>query len=262
MELKINKITIPEVIEFNYDELKAEITEKAKTYTAIVYGEDEIKQAKADKANLNKFLKALSDERIRIKKQCLQPYEDFEKKVKEITDIVAEPISIIDAQIKGYEDKKKAEKLETIKALFNDLEKPEWVTFEAIFDDKFLNASVSMASIKTSLEEAIRHILADTEIIEKMPEYSFEAMEIYKKCLDINRAVTEAQKMVEIAKAKAEAEKAREEAKKEEPTIEQPEEIKAEDEPKWVKFQALMTVQQAKDLAWFFRTKGIDFKPV
>jgi len=31
-----------------------------------------------DRAALNKFVKSLSDERIRVKKQCLKPYEEFE----------------------------------------------------------------------------------------------------------------------------------------------------------------------------------------
>lgn len=259
MELKINEISIPDVIEFNYAELKAEITEKVKTYSSIVYGEDEIKQAKADKANLNKFLKVLSDERIRIKKQCLVPYEEFERKIKEISDIVQEPISIIDNQIKGFDEKKKAEKLELVKALYEELEKPDWLAFAQIFQEKFLNTSCSMANVKQYMLDSIKQINRDIATIQLLPEYSFEALEVYKKCLDVNKAVSRAQEMVSIAKAKAVMTEPKEENQK--PNIE----IKMEetDEPKeWVSFQAYMTVQQAKDLAWFFKTKGIEFKPV
>ena len=42
MELKINKPTFPDVIEFNFDELKAEITEKSKMYAKMVYTADQI----------------------------------------------------------------------------------------------------------------------------------------------------------------------------------------------------------------------------
>lgn len=65
MELKVNEVSIPEKIEFNYEQLKAELTEKVSLYETMVYTDDQIKQAKADKANLNKLKKALNDERIR-----------------------------------------------------------------------------------------------------------------------------------------------------------------------------------------------------
>lgn len=259
MELRVKQVTIPEVIEFNYEEIKAEITEKVKTYASIVYGEDEIKQAKADKANLNKFIKALADERIRVKKQCLMPYEDFERKVKEITDIVQEPIGIIDSQIKGYEEKKKAEKMEKIKELYAELEKPDWLSLDQVFNEKFLNASCNMTTVKQYLLDSIKRITKEMEIIEKLPQYSFETMAVYKECLDLNTAVTKAQKMGEIAKAKAESEEKKVEPR---PITITSEEIITEDPKQWVKFQAYMTVQQAKDLGWFFRTKGIEFKPI
>ena len=61
MEFKINEVQIPEKPTFNYEELKQELQEKANMYASLVYGDDEIKQAKSDKANLNKLKKALND---------------------------------------------------------------------------------------------------------------------------------------------------------------------------------------------------------
>ena len=54
MELKVNEVSIPEQITFNYDELKRDLIDKVSTYETLVYTDDQIKQAKADKANLNK----------------------------------------------------------------------------------------------------------------------------------------------------------------------------------------------------------------
>ena len=115
MELKIKEITFPEVIEFNFDELKQEIESRVSMYTNLVYTDEQIKQAKADRANLNKFVKALSDERIKMKKQCLKPYEGFEAKVNELSKIVQEPIALIDKQVREYEEQQKKAKLEKIK---------------------------------------------------------------------------------------------------------------------------------------------------
>ena len=71
MELKINQIAIPERPSFNYEELKQEIAKKSEVYASLVYNENEIKAAKADRSNLNKLKKALNDERIRREKEYM-----------------------------------------------------------------------------------------------------------------------------------------------------------------------------------------------
>ena len=72
MELKMNEYQLPEKILFNYEELKQELTEKVAHYETLVYTDDQIKEAKADRANLNRLKKALNDERIRREKNL--PY--------------------------------------------------------------------------------------------------------------------------------------------------------------------------------------------
>ena len=114
MELRIEELSFPQAIEFNFEELKAEITAKSALYANMVYTDETIKEAKADKAALNKFIKALEDKRKEVKKECLQPYEAFEKQMKELVAIINEPVRLIDGQVKTYEEKVKAEKLEKI----------------------------------------------------------------------------------------------------------------------------------------------------
>ena len=55
MELKVNEYQLPEQILFNYEELKAELTEKVQHYETLVYTDDQIKEAKTDRALLLKF---------------------------------------------------------------------------------------------------------------------------------------------------------------------------------------------------------------
>ena len=50
-KLQTDLNTLPSVIEFNYSELKAEMTERLKYYNNLVVSENSIKSAKADKAN-------------------------------------------------------------------------------------------------------------------------------------------------------------------------------------------------------------------
>ena len=46
MELRVNEVAIPEKIDFNYEELKAELTSKVSFYETLVYPDDQIKDAK------------------------------------------------------------------------------------------------------------------------------------------------------------------------------------------------------------------------
>lgn len=108
MELKLNNAQFPETISFNFEELKKEITDKAELYKGMVYTDDTIKEAKADKAKLNKFVAVLEDKRKEVKRQCLEPYEAFERQMKELVAIIKEPVRLIDSQVKDFEEREKA----------------------------------------------------------------------------------------------------------------------------------------------------------
>lgn len=206
MELKITPSPdgFVKTIEFNHDEIKAEIAEKVAYYKTLVYTDDQIKDAKADRAELNKLVKVLEDKRKEIKALCLAPYDSFERQMKELVAVVNEPIAIIDDQIKAYEAQKKDEKGKQIKAYYDTLDF-HGVTLEQIFDAKWLNASVSMASIQDALNKRAQEIAVDMKTLADLPEYSFEALEMYKTTVDIRQALNEANRLAELAKKKAEA---------------------------------------------------------
>ena len=279
MELKIKEITFPEVIEFNFLELKQEISNRVEMYRNLVYTEEQVKQAKTDRANLNKFVKALSDERIKVKKQCLLPYEAFEAKVNELSRIVQEPIALIDEQVKGYEEKKKQEKLDEIINFFNSTDHPEWLHFSQILNDKWLNASVSLKAVISDMDARLEQIATDIATLSNLPEFGFESTEVYKSTLDINRALNEGYRLSEIQKRKAEyeAEQARlaaeAEAKKQEEFIppvaddtpfEQCMNPPEEEMPakQWISFSALLSVEDATALKNFFNSRNIEFKAI
>lgn len=289
MELKIKELDFPKVIEFNFEELKGEITAKVGLYKNMVYTDETIKEAKADKATLNKFVTALEDKRKEIKKECLQPYEAFEKQIKELVSIVNEPVELIDIQVKAYGEKLKAEKLELIKKYWESTEHPEWLTCKQIFDPKWLNASVSIKKVQEAINEKLAEINTHITTIEMLPGFAFEALETYKHTLDINRAIEEGRRLEDIQKHKAEAaERARVEKELAAKAAEQEKELAAsateqeevepqqpveppkittnsevvQPEKQWVKFAAHVTVQEARELAEFFRSKNIEFKAV
>lgn len=290
MELRVNEVTIPEKISFNYEELKAELTEKVAFYETLVYTDDQVKDAKADRATLNKLKKTLNDERIRREKEYMQPFNEFKAQVNEIIGIIDKPIAVIDKQVKEFEDQKKANKQNAIEELFATIGFQNFVTLEKIWDPKWLNASVSMKSIEEQMRSRMYQIGDDVLTLHNLPEFGFEATEVYKQTLDINKAIKEAQRMAEIAKAKAEAEakkKAAEEARKaeeerkakeikEEQTVIAPAEpneqavtpsepVQSADstpERMLVRFEVLLTTEDAYALKEFFKSRNIEFKAI
>lgn len=208
MELKVNNFSVPSTITFNFEELKQELEEKAGFYTNLVYTDEQIKEAKADKASMNKLKKALNDERIRMEKEYMKPFTEFKAQVNEIIAIIDKPVNAIDTQIKAYEDKCRQDKQVAIEQYFAEIEKPEWLTLRAIADPKWLNASVTLKSVKAAIDEKVQQIIKDMEMLSKIPEFGFEATEVYKTTLNVNKAFDEANRMAEIARRKREREEA------------------------------------------------------
>ena len=268
MQLEVSYYQLPESIDFNFEELKQELTEKVQTYKTIVYDDNQIKEAKADKANLNKLKKALNDERIKREKEYMMPFNEFKSKIAEIISIIDEPIAIIDSQVKEYENKKKQEKHEAICELWDGMEdRPEWLSLQMIFDDTWLNATASMKSIKDAIEAKISRIRCDIVVLEELPEFSFEAVEEYKRTLDLATAVNEGKRLADMQRRKLETEKAREaflaeqEAKhKEKIEAQKTDPVIVDEIRQWISFSAYLTIDEAMLLKTFFEENNIQFR--
>jgi hypothetical protein len=283
MELKMNEYQLPEQILFNYEELKAELTEKVQHYETLVYTDDQIKEAKADRAALNKLKKALSDERIRREKEYMKPFDDFKSKINEIISIIDKPVAVIDKQIREYEDKRQQEKLEEIKKLWFEMEVPDGLTLDNVFNYRMLNASFNMKHVKQCFIDAIDRFNRDMAVLVNLSEYSFEAQQTYISSLDLSKAMNEANRLSRLAKQKAEYEAAEEAKKaaqavapdvKEEPVSEMGKAISSIEKQayekvvsvaptkQWVAFQALLSTEDALALKEFFNSRNIEFKAV
>lgn len=190
-------------IQWNNVELKTEIAEKMQEYKSLAFTEETIKEAKSDRAKLNKLRTAFEDERKRIKKMCMAPYDAFEKQVKELVALIDEPIKLIDSQIKEVEEKRRNDKRKEIEILFPSIGFQPFVTLDMIWDEKWLNATVSMTKVEEQMRSRMYQIGNEVHTIRELPEFSFEAMEVYKKTLDLAQAIQEGQRLSEIQKRKA-----------------------------------------------------------
>ena len=228
MELRIanpQENWLTEQILWNNEELKAAIAEKVKDYKTIAYTEDSLADMKKDRAGLNKLKNAFEDERKRVKKICMEPYEKFEQQVREITVLIDEPIKLIDSQVKEIDERRKVAKKEEIKALFASIGFQTFVSLDMIWDEKWLNATVTLSKIEEQMKSRMYRIGSDVLTINNLPEFSFEAMEVYKSTLDVNQAIQEGHRLANIQKQKLEAEriKKEQEIRKEKEAAEQEE---------------------------------------
>lgn len=288
MELRIVPYKIPEKIEFNYEEIIQEMEPIVNEKASIYYSDKDIPVAKKDMAKFNTFKKILNDERIRMKKEYMKPFEEFEAKVKDINALADKAVISIDKQIKEYEDNQKREKLDKIKALWTQMAVPEGLTMDKVYEERMLNTSFSMKKVETCFELAICKFNRDMATLAALPEFGFEAQQVYISTFDINKALAEGQRMAQIQKQKAEYEaeqarrKAEEEAKKateqvpvEVVTVEEIAQSKQEyieaasangihvmEAPakQWVGFKALLSTEDALALRDFFKSRNIQFK--
>ena len=93
-------------IDFNFEDLKDALTAELELYKNLVFTEDTKADAKKTVAELRKLKKQISDKRIEVKKLYMQPYTDFEAKVKELDKLINEPITFISEQIDAFEQKR------------------------------------------------------------------------------------------------------------------------------------------------------------
>jgi len=218
-------------------------------YKSLDVTEENKTERKKDVATLRKMIKAVNDKRIEVKKECLKPYEDFEKQAHELIDIISEPINLLDNQIKEYEDKQRQEKINTIKQIFTEVagELAEYIALEQIYDSKWENVATSIKSIREDITAKFIEIhSAITAIKATGSEKVQEALDRYYNNLDLASAITfinqyEQQKR-EIERRmreqqererQAELERERERIRREErEAIEREERIKAEAEAK------------------------------
>lgn len=201
-------------IGWNKEQIKEAVVSITEQYRGLAYTEEQLQEAKADRAKLNAMKKDISDRRIQVKNALLEPYEKFEAEVKEVVALIDEPIAMIDEQIVAYEERTKEEKKQTLEKFFteNRADLPELITFDKIFNPKWLNKTSSLSSCKKEIKKAIEDITADLSVIRSSlsGKYSVYAEEFYlKREMNLSRALSEANRIQEMDKKAEEEEQKR-----------------------------------------------------
>lgn len=200
MEFKLinpkNENGFIQAIEFNFEELKAELSTRLENYNNLTYTEETIKTAKEDRAGLNKFKEAIESRRKEIKNLCLKPYNEFEAKVKELTALIDKPILAIDTQIKNFDNQRIEAKRIDITDFYNSVieDMAEILPLEKIFNPKWLNATYKMSNIEKEIVETIGKVNGNLNVIDDLkldPELTLQVKDKYLTTLDFGLAMAE-----------------------------------------------------------------------
>ena len=108
-------------IDWNKDELLKYVRSITEKYNGRVYTDDDITDARTDRAELNALKNTISDGRIRVKKAVMAPYDRFEAEVLEVTNIIIEAVKPIDEAIKTHDENQKADKKKQLVAYFDSI---------------------------------------------------------------------------------------------------------------------------------------------
>lgn len=285
---------IPAELEFNYEEIKAHVSNVMQIYSNKVYTPDTMKEAKADRAKLNKFSQAMNRQRIDVGKQWKKPLDEFEAKIKEIDALVKEPIDLIDKQVKEYEEQIINEKLTEAKEYYESQAKKAGVdgflSYSLVEQKDFSNMSKKINQIKKDIDATIERVQADWAVIEGMKsEFEADMKFRYISTLDLQEAIATNQRLIEQEERRKaheeqkrqqeEDRKAREEAQRVERAeeslfikVEEKEEVQPEPEPQPIMkeveevhtltFRVHGTADQLMKLSQFMKSNDIEFEKV
>lgn len=199
MEFEIKTdLTFPAKIEFNFEEIKAELSEKLTTYNALVVTAEGIKEAKADKAKLNKLRIAVEDKRKEIKKLCLAPYESFEAQCKEIVALIDEPIKSIDGQIAVFDQKMQDEKWKQIEGYYKAEVKDliNLVPLEKIVSPKWKNKTESIETICYGIGDTLDRIRNEIAVIENLhSDFGQQLIDFYLENYNLTQTLQEHERL-------------------------------------------------------------------
>ena len=207
LEIRVSSPTDDAFVEhivWNADEIAKEVEAKVGYYKNLVYTEDQVAEAKKDRAKLRKFVTALKDKDREIKDRCLAPYEEFHNQMQKIILLVEEPAELIDKQVKEYEEGQKRQKIAAIYDLFEKKGFQPWVTLERIMNPKWLNKTYTIKQIDADLTTIQHKIGEDILLINGQKEGTQAALSEYKRSMDVSASIAAAQRYMEAKRAEEE----------------------------------------------------------
>ena len=207
MELRITTQMEPGVlpeVQWNNEELKKEIAEKAAEYKNIAYTAEQSTDMRKDRAKLNALVTAFEDQRKRVKKFYNEPYTKFEDQVKEVLAPAREAIALIDKGLDEIEKKYRADRKAKMQELYEkyvcDLR--GLVPFTRTVKEEYYKKAFTDKKLEQAYIDFFGRIREDMKALEELPErFRDKALLKYVESFSLSDALREGKRLEELEKA-------------------------------------------------------------
>lgn len=177
-------------IESNIKEVKSYVENLNNYYKNITFTEETMKEAKEEKAKINKFKKQVSDYRKNIVAKYNEPIKIFDDTAKETEKLLTNTYDEINIQVANFENKQKQLKEQEVREYFEEYRKAnniDFIKYEQVKINITLNAS--MKSLKEQAKVFVDKIVDDLNLIETQG-HKAEILVEYKQTLNVSNAIT------------------------------------------------------------------------
>lgn len=194
-EIRVNVEQKNGVIGFNFEEIKEKLNSELEIYKNMIFTEDSKTEAKKTIASLRKLKKSVNDKKLEVKKSFMIPYTNFEAQVKELDNLIDEPINFINNQVEEFERKRVEEKKALISEIYTEImadheEASGYLPLQRIYDSKWENTTTTKKAITETITERVDHVEKDLGIIHSMEsEFEDKGIEKYKTTLELSDAI-------------------------------------------------------------------------
>lgn len=206
MELEIQHQELAP-IQANLEQIKGYVLGVVAKYQNASYTDEQMKLAKADRAELRHLKEDIDTKRKQVKAAWNAPYLAFETKIKEITALIDEPVALIDGQIKEWEERRKAERRNKLEGVFNQ-HNPfgALLPFENVLEPEMLKMSITDSKATTLLARKLEKVTEEMAQLESLvdPQFRTECVAMYTQTLNLAQAILHANTL-KAEKAKQEA---------------------------------------------------------
>ena len=199
------------VIKFDsFETYKTQAQDVANYINSLELTEENYSLVKKDLADARKVVKGLDDARKQLKKEMLEPYQAFEKQIKELQSIIDKADKELREQVKAMDDKARNEKRSQILDVFNKrvhlypnikniLENP----FETFLKPQHLNKTMTLNKVEKEMVKWLEDTEHELTVLLNMEDDN--AIKFYMtNGYDFTRAVEQAKEFAEQKVAKEE----------------------------------------------------------
>nr|UWG01270.1 MAG: Protein of unknown function (DUF1351) [Bacteriophage sp.] len=177
----------------NFAEVEAYIKDRLKEYDGAIFTEESKGYAKKELAKLRAEKKELNDNLREAKKKYMAPWDAFEPKVKELINLFDEPITLIDGQVKAFEEDRVVKKKALIEAIYTELvgDLADIIPLERIYNPKWENTTTKEKAIRDEIvsQATAARIALDT-IREMNSDAETKALDVFKQTLSLPEAIS------------------------------------------------------------------------